>query len=79
MTTAPDTWLSIAASVEALNGGLTRKTWSEHKLRHYVRHAQHNGLAAAGAIRRLGRTILINPARFVAWIESRPTTMDEAA
>lgn len=75
----PDTWLSIAAATEALNGETKRKTWTEHKLRHYVRYAQHNGLAEAGAIRRLGRTILLNPARFVAWIESRPATAAEAA
>jgi len=30
-----------------------------------------NGLIEAGAIRRVGRRVLVNPSRFFAWVESQ--------
>jgi len=35
-------------------------------------HADSNGLAASGAVSRMGRRVLIDPALFAAWIASNP-------
>lgn len=77
-TAAPvNDWLAIPALVEALNGDLKHKTWTDHRVRHHVRYAQTNGLADAGAIRRVGRRILVSKSRFLAWIEGCPSHWEE--
>lgn len=44
--------------------------FSQASLRHWIFHADENGLAKSGALIRLGRKILIDEARFLAWVRS---------
>lgn len=60
---------SISALCERLNSGANHPTLTEHAARHYVRHADENGLAPH--IRRLGRKILISESGFYEWLESQ--------
>ena len=39
-------------------------------LRYYIKHRHTNGLDKHGAVLRMGRRILIDEARFFAWIDS---------
>lgn len=64
--TPPPQWRSIAALVAALEEGSPRPTWTQHGVRHYIRHAASNGLAPY--IRRIGRKILIDEVGFRRWI-----------
>ncbi len=61
---------SVTALAEALNAGLKHPTFSTHALRHYVRHADKNGLAPA--VRRIGRKILISESGFLSWLNGQP-------
>ena len=45
--------------------------FTEASLRWHIFQAATNGLQAAGAIIRIGRTVLIDLDRFEAWIESK--------
>lgn len=42
--------------------------FSERRVRHLIFHAGANGLAASGALIRIGRRILIDPDAFMAWL-----------
>lgn len=64
-------WRSVKALAERINRGSTAVTMSEHSIRHAVRNADDNGLAAANAVRRLGRKLLINEQRFLSWLEDK--------
>lgn len=44
--------------------------FSQASLRHWIFHASDNGLAASGALLRLGRKILIDEAAFIRWVRS---------
>lgn len=61
---------SVNALAEALNAGLKYPTFSTHAIRHYVRHAECNGLAPA--VRRIGRKILISESGFLDWLNDQP-------
>lgn len=43
---------------------------NEGGMRHLIFHAESNGLAASGAIVRIGRKILIHRKKMLAWLES---------
>ena len=45
--------------------------FTEQALRYMIHRASHNGLAHAGAIIRLGRKLVIDESKFLAWIESQ--------
>jgi hypothetical protein len=45
--------------------------FTEASLRHYIFHADKNGLTKAGAISRLGKKVVINVEKFKAWIEAQ--------
>jgi hypothetical protein len=47
--------------------------FTEGGLRWAIFHADNNGLAESGAIVRMGRRVLIDPALFMAWIRTNPT------
>lgn len=66
-TTRTD-WRAIPALVERLNHGAEHPTFTDHALRHYVRHADENGLAPH--VRRLGRKILVSESGFHAWLNT---------
>ncbi|MBF0190710.1 MAG: hypothetical protein HQL99_06110 [Magnetococcales bacterium] len=42
-------------------------------VRHFIFHEETNGLAASGAISRVGRKVLIHVEKFFAWVDSRKT------
>ena len=44
---------------------------SEGGIRWDIHNAEHNGLARSGAILRRGRRILLDPDKYLAWMESR--------
>ncbi|EGV32615.1 hypothetical protein ThidrDRAFT_1100 [Thiorhodococcus drewsii AZ1] len=64
-------WRSIAALAEIVNAGAKKTTLSEHALRHYVRHANTNGLGPH--VRKLGRKILISESGFYDWLSRAPS------
>lgn len=45
---------------------------TENALRWKIFHAETNGLAASGAILKIGRTVEIIPAKYFAWKQSNP-------
>lgn len=45
--------------------------FTEGAVRMYIFNENQNGLAAAGAIVRIGRKVLIDEEKFFAWIESQ--------
>jgi hypothetical protein len=49
---------------------------TDSRARWWVRHADTNGLAEAGAIARAGREIIIHVPRLVGWLASRGLTSD---
>jgi len=61
-------WRAIPALVEILNRGADTQTFTDHAIRHYVRHAAENGLAPH--VRRLGRKILVSESGFHAWLNT---------
>jgi hypothetical protein len=61
-------WRAIPALVERLNDGAECPSFTDHAIRHYVRHADENGLAPH--VRRLGRKILLSESGFHAWLNS---------
>lgn len=65
----PSDWRAIPALCERLNQGAAAPTFTPHAMRHYVRHADHNGLAPA--VRRIGRKILVSEAGFLAWLDKQ--------
>lgn len=44
--------------------------FSQASLRHWIFHADENGLSASGALIRLGRKLLIDEERFFEWVRS---------
>jgi hypothetical protein len=44
--------------------------FSQASLRHWIFHSENNGLAASGALIRLGRKILLDEAAFIRWVKS---------
>jgi hypothetical protein len=44
--------------------------FTEAGLRHYIFHGDKNGLNKSGAISRLGKKVVINVDKFMAWVES---------
>lgn len=44
--------------------------FSQASLRHWIFHAESNGLAKSCALIRLGRKILIDEAAFIEWVRS---------
>lgn len=62
-------WRAVSALAECLNAGSSRPSFSTHAIRHYVRHAEHNGLAPYVA--RIGRKILISEPGFLAWLDEK--------
>jgi hypothetical protein len=67
-------WRAIPALVEILNEGAKNPTFTDHAVRHYVRHADENGLAPH--VRRLGRKILISQSGFMHWLNAVPRTYE---
>ena len=65
----PSQWRSINALAARLNDGADPPTFTTHSIRHYVRHADRNGLSHA--VMRLGRKVLIDEGAFREWLESR--------
>jgi len=61
-------WRAIPALVEILNQGAEHPTFTDHAIRHYVRHADENGLAPH--VRRLGRKILVSESGFHDWLNT---------
>jgi len=43
--------------------------FSEAALRWQIFNAQHNGLAASGAVVRVGRRVLLDPEKYRAWLD----------
>jgi hypothetical protein len=46
---------------------------SEGGIRWSIFHSENNGLADSGAVVRVGRRVLIDPAMYMAWMRSNPT------
>ena len=63
-----DSWRSINALAERLNDGARHPTFTPASIRHYVRNADHNGLAPH--VRRLGRKVVVNERGFRDWVAS---------
>jgi hypothetical protein len=62
---------SVAETAQAYN-------FTEPSLRWIIYQAGSNGLQAAGAIIRIGRTVKIDQDRFEAWLESKTSTAGAA-
>lgn len=69
MTPTPTDYRSIDALCERINAGTKHQTLSPHALRHYVRHADENGLRPH--VRRLGRKILVSESGFYTWLHEQ--------
>lgn len=52
----------------------THPAFSQGSLRDLIFRADYNGLTAFGAIHRVGAKILIDEAKFFAWVETNPST-----
>lgn len=62
-------WRSVNALVERINEGARKPTMTSFGLRHYIAHADANGLRPH--IRRLGRKILISESGFYEWLNNQ--------
>jgi hypothetical protein len=58
---------------------LQQPAFKESSLRWALFNAEYNGLAKSGAVVRVGRKVLIDPARFMAWLRSNPVTSPPGA
>lgn len=43
--------------------------FTEASLRHFIFHADKNGLSESGAISRIGKKVVIHVEKFMAWVE----------
>lgn len=46
------------------------RQYTEAQVRTYVQRADSNGLAKAGAVKRIGRTVWVSPSRYFNWWDS---------
>lgn len=67
-TTKGNLKMATYASIKQLSE--LEPVFTEASLRHYIFHADKNGLTKAGAISRLGKKVVIHVEKFMAWIES---------
>lgn len=52
---------------------------TESGIRWFLFNADFNGLAKSGAVLRVGRKVLIDPARFLDWLKTNPRTSPPGA
>lgn len=53
--------------------------FTEAQVRAWVQKGNENGMNAAGAVVRIGRSVFIRPDRFAAWIDSQQVKPRKAA
>lgn len=53
--------------------------FSQGGMRHLIFNAATNGLAESGAVLRCGRKVLIDEARFMAWLDARNGLAQDSA
>jgi hypothetical protein len=63
-----------SVSLFARNRGFT-----ESQVRHLLQRRLENGMSKLGAAIQLGRRVLIDPAKFDAWVDSIQPKLDRAA
>lgn len=69
----------MASNLTRVSAFARERDLTEPQVRWWIFQARDNGLARAGAIVRIGRSVWIDTDRFSAWIEQHRCTDQQAA
>lgn len=69
----------MARNLKTVRDFASAGPWTESQVRWWIFQAEHNGLAKAGAIVRLGRRVYVDIDRWSDWVDSQNQRAPAAA